>query len=934
MSEHVKSTLEAMRTDSYLFSGNGSYLETLYEQYLHDPNQLSQEWQTYFNQVVDKQRDVSHADIRAYFTELAKHPSPLAAKGSAEDARLSKVYNLIDAYRRYGHYQSNLDPLGIAPKREMIDLTLENHGLTDQDLSQSVNLGGLLGLQTVSVQTVMDTLKKIYCAAIGFETQHIADAEQRAWLESRIESTGGRAVFSNEEKKTILKGLIRAEGLEKYLGNKFVAQKRFSLEGGDSLIPLLDELLLKASAQGVQEIVIGMAHRGRLNVLINILGKLPSKLFEEFEGKLTQENRSGDVKYHKGFATDVKTEQGILHIAMAFNPSHLEIVNPVVEGSVRSRQERRNDQRGKAVLPLLIHGDAAFSGQGIVMETLEFSQTAGYGTGGTLHIVINNQIGFTTDPQNARSSWYCTDPAKIIDAPIFHVNGDDPEAVLLTLQLAFDFRQTFRKDVVIDLVCYRRHGHNEADEPAATQPLVYQTIKQLPTVRAQYAAQLMAQGIIDQEALQRWSDDYRNQLDKGEPVVKRLSVEDYKNPYRIDWRPYKYQDWRDVVETCVNAQRLNEVARALETLPAGFTLQPQVAKIIDDRRKMTAGELPLNWGYAEILAYATLLQEDYGVRISGQDSGRGTFFHRHAVLHDVKTNQLLIPLAHLTKKEKAFTVIDSTLSEAGVMGFEYGYAISNPDSLVIWEAQYGDFVNGAQVVIDQFLSSSEQKWGRLCGLVLLLPHGYEGAGPEHTSARLERFLQLCAQDNMQVCIPTTPAQIFHLLRRQMRRPYRKPLIVMSPKSLLRHKLAISSLSDLSQGCFQNLIPEVDALDVKNVKRVILCSGKVYYDLLEQRRAQKINDAVIIRIEQLYPFPREELIAVLKTYEKVKAVIWCQEEPKNQGAWYCTQHHLLACLGKNQTLSYVGRPASAAPAVGSPSVHLQEQQTLVNDALSH
>ncbi len=932
MSEHVKSVLEALRTNSYLFSGNGSYLEALYEQYLHDPNQLSREWQTYFNQLVDKQRDVSHADIRAYFAELAKNPTPLAIQDSPEAARLAKVHNLIDAYRRYGHYQSNLDPLGMAPKREMIDLTLENHGLSAQDLSQSVHLGGVLGLQKVTVQTVVDILKKIYCSSIGFETQHIADAHQRAWLAERIESVTGQAVFSNDEKKTILKGLIRAEGLEKYLGNKFVAQKRFSLEGGDSLIPLLDELVTKASAQDVQEIVIGMAHRGRLNVLINILGKLPSKLFEEFEGKLTQENRSGDVKYHKGFATDVQTAQGVLHIAMAFNPSHLEIVNPVVEGSVRSRQERRADNTGKQVLPLLIHGDAAFSGQGIVMETLEFSQTAGYGTGGTLHIVINNQIGFTTDPQNARSSWYCTDPAKIVDAPIFHVNGDHPEAVLFTLQLAFNFRQTFKKDVVIDLVCYRRHGHNEADEPAATQPLVYQTIKQLPTVRTQYAEQLIAQGVISQQELQQWSDDYRNRLDQGQPVVNRLSENEYKNPYRIDWRPYKYQDWQDSVATGVALPRLKEVAMALETLPQGFTLQAQVAKIIDDRRKMTAGELPLNWGYAEILAYATLLQEDYGVRLSGQDCGRGTFFHRHAVLHDFKTNQIFIPLAHLNKNEKAFTVIDSTLSEAGVMGFEYGYAISNPNYLVIWEAQYGDFVNGAQVVIDQFLSSSEQKWGRLCSLVLLLPHGYEGAGPEHTSARLERFLQLCAQDNMQVCVPSTPAQIFHLLRRQMLRPYRKPLIVMSPKSLLRHKLAVSSLQELASGGFQNVIAEVDELEVKKIKRVILCSGKVYYDLLEQRRQQKLNDVALVRIEQLYPFPKEELQAVLNTYAKVKDIIWCQEEPKNQGAWYCTQHYLLACLANHQTLRYVGRPASAAPAVGSPKVHLQEQQTLVNEAL--
>lgn len=931
MTEQVKSTFQTLRTDSYLFSANGAYLEALYEQYLHDPNQLSREWQTYFNQVVDKQKDVSHADIRAYFLQLAKQHGAQSLQGSTEDTLLSKVRSLVDAYRRYGHYQSNLDPLGLAPKREMLDLNPENHGLTLSDLSQTIHLNGLLGLQTVSVRSVIDTLKKIYCSYIGFETQHIADERQRAWLQQRIESVEGQAKFPVEVKKTILKGLIRAEGLEKYLGNKFVAQKRFSLEGGDSLIPLLDELVTRASSQAVQEIVIGMAHRGRLNVLINVLGKLPSKLFEEFAGNLPQKNRSGDVKYHKGFAADVKTDHGVLHLVMAFNPSHLEIVNPVVEGAVRSRQERRKDNTGQQVLPLLIHGDAAFSGQGVVMETLQLSQTVGYGTGGTLHIVINNQIGFTTDPQNARSSWYCTDPAKIIDIPVFHVNADNPESVLFALQLAFDFRQTFKKDVAIDLVCYRRHGHNEADEASATQPLIYQTIKKLPSVLTQYAEQLVAQNIISKDELSEWMHAYRNQLDRGEAVVSRLSVEDYKNPYRIDWRSYLYQDWRDSEDTGVGLQHLKKIAAALDVLPAGLTLQPQVAKIIDDRRKMTAGQLALNWGYAEILAYASLLQEDYSVRLSGQDCARGTFFHRHAVLHDFKTNQIFVPLAQLAKHEKAFTVIDSTLSEMAAMGFEYGYAISNPNSLVIWEAQYGDFVNGAQIVIDQFLSSSEQKWGRLCGLVLLLPHGYEGAGPEHTSARLERFLQLCAQENMQVCVPTTPAQIFHLLRRQMCRPYRKPLIVMSPKSLLRHKLAVSSLEDLAQGRFQNVIS--DPVDIKKVTRVILCSGKVYYDLLEQCQAQKINHIALIRIEQLYPFPKEELIAALKPYQKVKDILWCQEEPKNQGAWYCSQHHLIGCLGKDKTLRYVGRPASAAPAVGLPSVHLQEQQALVKEALT-
>lgn len=931
MSEHVKSALQAWQQNSYLFSGNGAYLEMLYEQYLHDPKQLDVKWQTYFKQLADKKNDVSHADIRAYFAELAQRPVALPISHTSEDLS-AKGLDLINAYRRYGHFQANIDPLGLAAKREIIDLNPENHGISAQDLSRVVNFNGLLGLQNATLANLLDTLKTIYCRSIGFEIMHIADHAQRSWLQQRIESVGGQASFSAQAKKTILKGLIKADGLEKFLGNKFVAQKRFSLEGGDSLIPLLEGLVGHASAAKVQEIVIGMAHRGRLNVLINILGKSPTKLFEEFTGKLIQENRSGDVKYHKGFAADIKTDYGVLHIAMAFNPSHLEIVNPVVEGSVRSRQQRRQDSGREQVLPLLIHGDAAFSGQGIVMENFELSQTTGYGTGGSLHIVLNNQIGFTTDPQNARSSWYCTDPAKIVDAPIFHVNGDDPEAVLFTLQLAFDFRQTFKKDVVIDLVCYRRHGHNEADEPAATQPLIYQTIKQLPTVSKQYADRLITEGLMTADELQQWTDEYRRCLDQGEPVVKRLLSSDYQNPYRIDWRPYRYQDWRTPVDTAVAAKLLKSLATQLETLPADFVLQAQVAKIIEGRRQMTAGVIPINWGYAETMAYATLLHDNYEVRISGQDSERGTFFHRHAVLHDVNTNQTIVPLAKLSPNPDAFTIIDSTLSEAAVMAFEYGYAISNPKCLVVWEAQYGDFVNGAQVVIDQFLSSSEQKWGRLCGLVLLLPHGYEGAGPEHTSARLERFLQLCAQDNMQVCVPSTPAQIFHLLRRQLLRPYRKPLIVMSPKSLLRHKLAVSALADLSSSTWLSLIPESE-IDSKQVKRIVLCSGKVYYDLLQKRREQQQTDVALIRIEQLYPFPEEELTAELAHYAKVKDIVWCQEESKNQGAWYCIQHHLFSCLGKRQSLRYVGRPAAAAPAVGSPLVHAEEQQTLITQALS-
>ncbi|WP_010597150.1 2-oxoglutarate dehydrogenase E1 component [Diplorickettsia massiliensis] len=731
MTEHEKSTFQTLRFDSYLFSGNDAYLESLYEQYLHDPTQLAAEWKHYFDQVTDPQ-DVSHADIRDFFLKLAKQTRsvamPSAAMNTAE-VRTLKAQILIQSYRRYGHYQANLDPLGLAPKRPIAALLPESVGLTLAEQQEPIQLNGLLGLNQTSVPTLLETLKKIYCASLGFETQHLSDEVAREWLQQQIEANAGALRYTATEKKRILQGLIRGEGLEKYLGSKFVAQKRFSLEGGDSLIPLLDNLVARAKPEGVEEIVIGMAHRGRLNVLINILGKLPSKLFEEFEGKLTEENRSGDVKYHKGFATDMQTEAGILHIAMAFNPSHLEIVNPVVEGSVRSRQERRGDDTGKQVLPVLIHGDAAFSGQGIVMETLELSQTQGYSTGGTLHIIVNNQIGFTTDPQNSRSSWYCSDPAKMIEAPIFHVNGDDPEAVLFALQTALTFRQRFRRDVVIDLVCYRRHGHNEADEPSATQPLVYQAIKKRATVRDQYAQKLITEAVLTEAEVHQAMEDYRSQLASGKPVVSRLSVQEYNNPYRIDWHFYQNQSWNQAVPTGVALEPLKKLAKTLETLPAAFTLQPQVAKIIEDRRKMTSGQLPLNWGYAENLAYATLLQENFGVRISGQDCGRGTFFHRHAVLHDHKTGEIFVPLAQLAQPDQTFAVIDSTLSEAGVMGFEYGYASANPKSLVIWEAQYGDFVNGAQVVIDQFLSSSEQKMGTVVWFSIIITSWIRRGGP-------------------------------------------------------------------------------------------------------------------------------------------------------------------------------------------------------------
>ncbi|MDH3342572.1 MAG: 2-oxoglutarate dehydrogenase E1 component, partial [Gammaproteobacteria bacterium] len=721
---------------------------------------------------------------------------------------------------------------------------------------------------------------------------------------------------------------------ERFLHTKYVGQKRFSLEGGESLIPLLDELVMHAGKQGVKEVVIGMAHRGRLNVLVNIMGKTPDELFSEFEGTKKVEELTGDVKYHLGFSSDMSTPGGPVHLALAFNPSHLEIVAPVVEGSVRSRQFRRGDSEGVEVIPVQIHGDAAFSGQGVVMETLQMSQSRGYSTKGTLHIIINNQIGFTTSNQNdSRSTHYCTDIAKMVDAPIFHVNGDDPEAVIRVTRLALDYRMKYKKDVVIDMMCYRRHGHNEADEPKATQPIMYQKISALETTRKLYARQLVEEEVITDEQAEKMVVDVRKVLEAGDCVVPhKLKDEEVDASELIDWKPFSRCSTMQDVETGVAVDVMRKLSDTMQQLPDGFSLNPRVAKIIADRHKMSAGALPIDWGYAEIMAYATLVNDGFSVRLSGQDSGRGTFFHRHAVLHNQNERIAFVPLRSVGKDKSNFLVIDSLLSELAVLAFEYGFSTADPKTLAIWEAQFGDFANGAQVVIDQFISAGEHKWGRACGLTMLLPHGYEGQGAEHSSARLERFLQLCAEQNMQVCIPSTPAQIFHLLRRQMVRSCRKPLIVMTPKSLLRHKLCVSSLEDLANGHYQRVISEIDALDSNKVKRIVLCSGKVYYDLLEKRRAEKRDNVAIIRVEQLYPFPAKELNALLKSYTKSSELIWCQEEPKNQGSWDFVEPRANAMLEKKWNLSYVGRVSSSAPAVGSAKLHAVQQAELVERAI--
>lgn len=925
-------SMRAEQESSYLGAGNAGYIEDLYEQYLQNPASVLPEWKHYFEKLTNGNTEISHAAIRAYFEHLAKENSAgyFPSTLSKEAVKATEVMELIEAYRLYGHYEAMTDPLNLAQPKRQPELELSYYGLNAKDLECSFSIPDFYCGQTMSLREIDKVLKAIYTGPIGIEYMYLSETIERNWIQSQFESAYSSSRFSNEEKQRVLEKLTAAEGLEKYLGSKYVGQKRFSLEGGDVLIPLLDNFIQCAGDQhGVKEVVIGMAHRGRLNVLLNTLGQSPRKLFDAFEGKISN-GRSGDVKYHLGASADIITKTGTVHVALAFNPSHLEIINPVVEGSVRARQERRKDVEGSQVVPLLIHGDAAFCGQGVVMETLNLSQTRGYFTGGTVHIVLNNQVAFTTDPVDYRSSFYCTDVAKMIEAPVFHVNGDDPESVLFAVQVALDFRMLFKKDIVVDLICFRRHGHNEADEPAATQPLMYQVIKQHPGLRKLYADQLIQADIIDSAKVDNLVTQYRDALDKGEKLIDTSDTPSDK--FLVDWKPYLDREWQEPVDTGISLDSLKKLGRALAALPENFVLQPQVAKTMEERAKMLNGEVPLNWGAAEVLAYARLLVEGYPIRISGQDVERGTFAHRHAVLHQYQTGETYTPLQHLAKNQAHFAIINSTLSEEAVVGYEYGFATADPKTLVIWEAQYGDFANGAQVVIDQFISSGEQKWGRLCGLVMFLPHGYEGGGPEHTSARLERYLQLCAEHNMQVCIPTTPAQIFHLLSRQMLRPYRKPLIVMTPKSLLRHKLVISSLNDLATGRFEVIIPEIEEIDPRAVRRVILCSGKIYYELIEKRKAKAKKNIAIIRIEQLYPFPEDQLRALLASYSQATEVVWCQEEPKNQGAWYSMQHHLLASLGPKQVLTYVGREPSASPAVGYMFMHVKQQEALLEAAL--
>ncbi|ARR48845.1 2-oxoglutarate dehydrogenase E1 component [Photobacterium damselae subsp. damselae] len=929
--------MKAWLESSHLAGANAAYVEDLYELYLSDPELVDEQWRNVFDALpVVNQTTVEqpHSRVRDYFRRLAKETTFLSTTVTDpdEDAKQVKVLQLINAYRFRGHQHANLDPLGLWQQERVPDLAPEFHNLTEEDFDQSFNVGSFaVGQETMKLSEIYEALKQTYCGSIGAEYMHITDTEEKRWIQQRLESVLGHDEFSQDEQKCFLEELTAAEGLERYLGAKFPGAKRFSLEGGDALIPMVKELIRHAGSQGVREVVVGMAHRGRLNMLVNVLGKKPQDLFDEFAGKHGESWGTGDVKYHQGFSADFATPGGDVHLALAFNPSHLEIVNPVVVGSVRARQDRLGDHQGSKVLPITIHGDSAIAGQGVVAETFNMSQARGYRVGGTVRIVVNNQIGFTTsNPHDTRSTEYCTDIAKMVQAPIFHVNADDPEAVAFVTRLAFDFRHEFKRDVVIDLVCYRRHGHNEADEPNATQPLMYQKIKKHPTPRKLYADYLTEQGVFGLDTATELVNEYRDALDRGECVVKEWRPMKLQS---VDWAPYLGHDWTTEWNSKVDIKRLTDLGTRLCQYPESHKLHSRVDKLYNDRLAMIAGEKAVDWGMAETLAYATLVDDGRRVRITGQDSGRGTFFHRHSVLHNQNDASIYVPLAHLHDKQGVFEVFDSVLSEESVLAFEYGYATTEPRGLTIWEAQFGDFANGAQVVIDQFISSGEQKWGRMCGLTMLLPHGYEGQGPEHSSARLERYLQLCAEQNMQVMVPSTPAQVYHMLRQQVLRPMRRPLIVMSPKSLLRHPLCISTMDELANGTFQAAIDEVDALDPTQVKRVVFCSGKVYYDLLEQRRKNEQTDVAIIRIEQLYPFPLELVRELLAPYAHVTDYVWCQEEPQNQGAWYCSQHNFYAAIPAGAKLTYAGRPASASPAVGYMSVHLKQQKALVEDALT-
>jgi len=945
MSE-TNSVYQAYQANTYLFGGNAPYVEEMYENYLANPGSVPDTWRDYFDALqhvpaVDgsNARDIPHQPVIDAFAQRAKAGGTKVVVAAGADSDLGRkrvsVQQLIAAYRNVGASWADLDPLKRQERPAIPELEPSFYGFTDADFETVFNTSNtFFGKEVMSLRDLLNALRETYCGSIGAEYMYLTDQTQKRWWQQRLESVRSKPNFDVEKKKHILDRLTASEGLERFLHTKYVGQKRFSLEGGESFIAAMDELIQQAGARGVQEIVIGMAHRGRLNVLVNTLGKMPGGLFAEFDHTAPEDLPSGDVKYHQGFSSDVTSPGGPVHLSLAFNPSHLEIVNPVVEGSVRARMDRRADPTGRQVLPVLVHGDAAFAGQGVNQETLALAQTRGYTTAGTVHIIINNQIGFTTsDPRDMRSTLYCTDIVKGVEAPVIHVNGDDPEAVVMATQWALDYRMEFKKDVVLDIICFRKLGHNEQDTPALTQPLMYKKIAAHPGTRKVYADKLAAQGLgatLGDDMVKA----YRAAMDAGKHTVDPV-LTNFKSKYAVDWSPFLGKKWTDAGDTAIPMAEWKRLAEKITTIPASVHPHPLVKKVYDDRAAMGRGDIPVDWGMGEHMAFASLVASGYPVRLSGEDCGRGTFTHRHAVIHDQSREKwdvgTYVPLQNVAENQAPFCVIDSILSEEAVLGFEYGYASNDPNTLVIWEAQFGDFANGAQVVIDQFIASGEVKWGRVNGLTMMLPHGYEGQGPEHSSARVERFMQLAADTNMQLVQPTTASQIFHVLRRQMVRNLRKPLVIFTPKSLLRHKDAASPLAEFTKGCFQTIIPENKALKADKVKRVVVCSGKVYYDLAKKREENGRDDVAILRVEQLYPFPHKAFATELKKYPNVTEVVWTQDEPQNQGAWFFVQHYIHENMLEGQKLGYSGRAASASPAVGYSHLHQEQQKALVEGA---
>ena len=930
-------TMKELWGSSHISAGHAAYLESLYESFINNPEDLSIEWLDFFTNLPDhptSNGEISHQEIIKEFKNISR--SKTVSKVSV-DERQGKVVRLIQSYRNRGHLKAKLDPLGMMERRLVEDLNIEFHGFSEMDLDEEFYTDTFnTGKNKLPLREIVKRLEEIYCGNIGIECNHIMESQERRWFQKKFESKLQDYGFTDDEKYNIYERLNSAEGLAKYLSAKYPGMKRFGIDGAESLVPLVESVIQNCGSIGANQICFGMAHRGRLNLLVNVLGKLPSELFAAFDEDSTLEGaNTGDVKYHLGFSSNLNTPGGEVHVSLFNNPSHLEIVDPVVIGSVRARQDRIKDKDRSKVIPVLLHGDASFSGQGVVMESLQMSQTRGFYVGGCIHIIVNNQIGFTTSNTNdSRSTDYSSDVAKIIQAPVIHVNGDDPEMVVNAAKIACKYRNKFKKDIVIDLFCYRRRGHNEADDPSATQPLMYKKISEHPSVLKQYEQALLTKKVLTDEKIKSIKTEYRKSLESGQTVAKNLAKKP-NNSLWFDWDPYLDTKWWPKVDTSVDKKQFKELGRDICSIPKSFSLGSQATKIFEDRIKMTDENIPINWGYAESMAYATLLNEGYPIRITGQDVRRGTFSHRHACVFDSKSGMGFIPLSEIAEKNNTrFDIYDSLLSEEAVLGFEYGYSATWPSGLAIWEAQFGDFANGAQVVIDQFIVSAQHKWERLSGLVMLLPHGYEGQGPEHSSARIERFLQLCASENIQVCVPSSPKQIFHLLRRQAIRKMRTPLIVISPKSLLRNPDATSNLDELTSGEFSCVIDD-HLKNKKDVKRIIMCSGKVYYDLVKMRDKNDSKDVGVVRIEQLYPFPYDDLEEILTKYENVQEFIWCQEEPLNQGAWFSHRHRIQRVLdrfNKGDEVSLVSRPPAAAPAVGLMKLHLQQQEELLKEAI--